>query len=77
MTGRWPFKKTQDINSSSSSAAKKKAASPHKKERNRPYMNVEIAQSCTTKTCWWACATSSFPAGGCPSNASLWADASG
>jgi hypothetical protein len=41
----WPFKKTQDVGASSSSAAKKKATSPTKKERNRPYMNVEIAQA--------------------------------
>jgi hypothetical protein len=38
-----PFKKT-DASASSSSAAKKKAPPP-KKERNRPYMNVEIAQA--------------------------------
>jgi hypothetical protein len=43
MTGRWPFKKT-DAGASSSLAAKKKAPPP-KKERNWPYMNVEIAQA--------------------------------
>jgi hypothetical protein len=44
MTGHWPFKKT-DASASSSSATKKKVSPPNKKDRNRPYMSVEIAQT--------------------------------
>jgi hypothetical protein len=42
MTGRWPFWKT-DVGASSSKAKAK--VPPPKKERNRPYMSVEIAQA--------------------------------
>jgi hypothetical protein len=41
MTGRWPFKKMPYAEASSSTARKK--PSP-KKERNRPYMDVAMAQ---------------------------------
>jgi hypothetical protein len=40
MTRRWPFRKTDAVASSSKAKAK---APPLKKERNRPYMSVEIA----------------------------------
>jgi hypothetical protein len=40
MTGHWPFKKTPDPGPSSLMAKKK--SSP-KKQRNRPYINVELA----------------------------------
>jgi hypothetical protein len=43
MTGRCPFKKTDD-GASSSSAAKKKAPSP-KKEQNQLYFWLEITQA--------------------------------
>jgi hypothetical protein len=63
MTRRWPFKKTPDVGASSSSVAKKNAQ-PLKKERYRPYMSKEIAQSCMTRTRRWTYATSTFLVGG-------------
>jgi hypothetical protein len=42
MTWRWPFRRS-DADASSSKVKKK--APPPKKERNRPYMNVEIVQA--------------------------------
>jgi hypothetical protein len=42
MIGHWPFRKS-DAGVSSSKAKKK--VLPPKKERNRPYMNVEIARA--------------------------------
>jgi hypothetical protein len=43
MTGRWPFKKTEA--SASLSLSAKKKAPPPKKDRNRPYLFVVIAQA--------------------------------
>jgi hypothetical protein len=42
MTGRWPFRKT-DAGASSSKAKMK--APPPKKERNQPYISVEITRA--------------------------------
>jgi hypothetical protein len=44
MTRRWPFRKTDAGASSSKAKAKAKGPLP-KKERNRPYMSVEITQA--------------------------------
>jgi hypothetical protein len=61
MTGRWSFRKTDT--GASSSVAKKKAPLP-KKERNRPYMSVEITHALYDQNTSVGCATSIFPMAG-------------
>jgi hypothetical protein len=44
MIGHWPFKKN-NAGASSSSAAKNNVLPCNKKDRNRPYMSMEIAHA--------------------------------